>query len=115
MLEDIFKRVKNLLKQKNEYRSSDHALICRIWYEDIKNKIGVDVNSLSFYDFLTFVKNKNITNWDTITRARRKVQEEYPDLRDADTYKKRQNLQSKWIKGIRNATTFKDVSDKMYK
>lgn len=76
----IYDIVLNLLKADEKYRNSDNKLVVRIWYDEMY-KIGKNPKSLSFTDFLTFYRDEKLTSADSITRARRKVQEEHPELR----------------------------------
>jgi hypothetical protein len=87
--------VEDLLHQYAHYRDSDTRIIAHIWMRQLG---GLEnMKSISLYDFLQlWIENKNIVSPDTITRARRKVQEENVDLR-GKTYKKRKE-QSKDVK-----------------
>ena len=87
--------VEDLLHQYAHYRDSDTRIIAHIWMRQLG---GLEnMKSISLYDFFQlWIDNKNIVEPDTITRARRKVQEENVDLR-GKTYKKRKE-QSKDVK-----------------
>jgi hypothetical protein len=87
--------VEDLLHQYAHYRDSDTRIIAHIWMRQLG---GLEnMKSISLYDFFQlWIENKNIVSPDTITRARRKVQEENVDLR-GKTYKKRKE-QSKDVK-----------------
>lgn len=87
--------VEDLLHQYAHYRDSDTRIIAHIWMRQLG---GLEnMKSISLYDFFQlWIENKNIVAPDTITRARRKVQEENVDLR-GKTYKKRKE-QSKDVK-----------------
>ena len=87
--------VEDLLHQYAHYRDSDTRIIAHIWMRQLG---GLEnMKSISLYDFFQlWIENKNIVAPDTITRARRKVQEENVDLR-VKTYKKRKE-QSKDVK-----------------
>ena len=87
--------VEDLLHQYSHYRDSDTRIIAHIWMRQLG---GLEnMKSISLYDFFQlWIENKNIVAPDTITRARRKVQEENVDLR-GKTYKKRKE-QSKDVK-----------------
>ena len=87
--------VEDLLHQYAHYRDSDTRIIAHIWMRQLG---GLEnMKSISLYDFFQlWIENKNIVSPDTITRARRKVQEENVDLR-GKTYKKRKK-QAKDVK-----------------
>ena len=79
---------KKLLKDRIEYaldnnpylRDSDHKLVSWIWRQEMRDTISDDVLNLLNMD--------QLTNWETIARIRRKLQEENKDLR-GDNWKKR--------------------------
>ena len=82
-------RVKGLLAEP-EYRKSDVALMCRIWYEDIlKIKYAPSLDNISATEVLQLIKDQSLTSWDSVTRCRRKLQEKFPELRDAEVWEKR--------------------------
>jgi hypothetical protein len=87
--------VQDLLQQYEHYRDSDTRVIAHIWMRQLG---GLEkMKSISLYDFLQiWIENKNIVSPDTITRARRKVQEENVSLR-GKSYKQRKE-QSKKVK-----------------
>jgi hypothetical protein len=62
-----------LLKHSEECRDDDRILLSSIW----KNELGEESNVLKS------LEEGKISNPETITRIRRKLQEKYPDLRGA--------------------------------
>lgn len=76
--------VLKLLTENEEYRKSDLQLLQRV-YSDI---LGKDVGKMQFKTILSMI-GKELPAFDTVCRARRKVQEEHPDLIDPDTYNRR--------------------------
>jgi hypothetical protein len=63
---------------------------------------GVDMlEKMSAKKFLILLVNSSIVNYDTLTRARRKVQEKYPHLR-GDSYVKRKAESEHWKNNINN-------------
>jgi hypothetical protein len=72
-----------------KYRKSDRTLMARIWYEDLLHRI----HDMSALDFLNELAKDNLSNWESMTRIRRKIQEEYPELKDPDITKKREALE----------------------
>ena len=69
-------KVRKLLLLSREYRDSDEALVVRYWWEELVNS-----QNLSCHDFFNIYKKGLVTASDTITRARRLLQEEFPELR----------------------------------
>jgi hypothetical protein len=79
-------QVKSLLESNKKYRKSDRVLMARVWYDHLSHK----VNSMSALDLLMELSKGNLPNWESITRVRRKIQEDNPDLRDEKTFKLRE-------------------------
>ena len=76
MLEEIasvMNRVKKLLEDYPHLRDSDNKLVANIWNQEIKYTDA--------FGFLTMYASGEITTADSITRARRKLQELHPELR----------------------------------
>lgn len=70
--------VKNLLEKHSYLRDNDKKLVANIWAKEIGSKFkNIDLNTFLKDYFI----NGNVTSSDTITRARRKVQEEFLELR----------------------------------
>lgn len=74
-ISQVTAKVESLLMQSSQYRNNDDALVVRFWWDELPNK------EISAKDFLIQYKLGNLTSADTITRARRKLQELYPHLR----------------------------------
>lgn len=67
--------VKRLLEQGEEYRDDYLKLLARVWYDEMA------IKSMSAFDFLHGLRTKQYSHAESIMRARRKVQEEHPELR----------------------------------
>ena len=76
----LYDRVKTLLSKYPEMRDSDKFLVTNFWFFELRNK-GINVEEKPISEFLALYQQGLVTNSDLITRARRKVQEENPDLR----------------------------------
>lgn len=63
-------------------RDSDHKLVAWIWRDELKDMWGDDIINLLNMD--------KLTNWESIARCRRMLQEEHEELR-GENWKKRQN------------------------
>jgi hypothetical protein len=72
--------VKEALTHNPYTRDSDHKLVAWIWYSEIADEIQSNVISL--------LNIGRLTNWESIARMRRKLQEENKDLRGS-TWKER--------------------------
>ena len=90
MLKQIIKvqeQVQILLETYPKLRDNDVRLVASYYYNNISN-----INQISAIDFLQIMVNGNLPSPDTITRARRKLQEKYPELRGVN-YVERQKLE----------------------
>tara|TARA_R110000822_G_scaffold16329_1_gene55701 strand:+ start:204 stop:527 length:324 start_codon:yes stop_codon:yes gene_type:complete len=77
---EVFKKVKNLLQRDPRLRESDAALMARVWWNDLIEK-GMDPSEMSATDFFVLMADKKLSSYEGITRGRRKIMEECPELR----------------------------------
>jgi hypothetical protein len=73
-------QVKEYLSSYPEYRDNDEKLCGRFWFDQIR-RMGYNTKKANINDFLVFYGNGLLASADVITRARRKVQKRYPELR----------------------------------
>lgn len=78
--------VKDLLIEKEALRDNDQNL-----YIQVLAKYSFDVRSRSSLDLITKVKDKSLPSLDSITRLRRRVQQQNPLLRGKE-YEKRHGV-----------------------
>lgn len=90
-------RIKKLLVSDMKYRISDTNLMARIWYDDLIAQ-GKLISEMTAVDLLIQLKEDNLTNWETATRVRRKLQAKHKELRNEDVYKGRIEEADKWRK-----------------
>ena len=91
----IFKtqfKVRELLTERPKLRDDATFLVCCFWNAELK-ALGHDIKEYNTVNFFTLLTNKTLTSADTITRASRKLQEEYHELRGA-SWKKRKGIES---------------------
>ena len=69
-------KVTKLLRIRPHLRDNDRRLICNIWWNSVSNP-----ESITFKDFTDLYIKGKIPESDSITRCRRKVQEEVKELR----------------------------------
>lgn len=95
-IKDMQKRVESLLKRFPAYRDCDNKLVAHIWMEQIG---GVEkMKEINLHDWMKmWIENPNISSPETISRARRKIQESNADLR-GENYKFRKD-QEKDVRG----------------
>tara|TARA_R110000751_G_C13440396_1_gene442800 strand:- start:11 stop:355 length:345 start_codon:yes stop_codon:yes gene_type:complete len=90
-------RVKRLLVENKTYQKSDLALISRIWFEDLKRIKPTDVNGMTAIQFLELLRDGSLTGHDSVTRCRRGIQSNHPELRDESVYKGRAKVQKQML------------------
>ena len=73
---NLLDQVTTLLTKKSHLRDNDKRLVCNIWWKAAPNP-----ELLMFEDFINLYINGEIPESDSITRCRRKVQEEKKELR----------------------------------
>ena len=90
--------VKELLISKPDNRDDDRKLVANVWS---KQSGGLrKLQEMNAYDFLLFYcRHDKLSSYDSITRARRKLQEQFPELRGA-SYAKRQEQEASVRKEI---------------
>ena len=75
-MKNMLNKVVNLLTEHPSLRDSDERLAANIWYNNIKNVDEIDAITL----LSRFAEGK-LPSYESISRCRRKIQEEKPDLR----------------------------------
>ena len=85
-LYQISNLVKEVLEENIQARNSDTYL-----YLQVIRKVGllkgIDVNEMSVTEFLSQRTSMKFPNYETVSRARRKLQAEYPELASNDSVK----------------------------
>ena len=98
-MKNILDKVVNLLTKHPSLRDSDDRLTATIWYQYADNVKQIDAMTL-----LTKFADGKLPSYESISRCRRKVQEEKPELRgkkwDKRHSKKLQNKIKDEIKEI---------------
>lgn len=87
--------VKGLLSQER-FRDDDELLVVRIWHDELEAQ-DIKPKEITGYELLTHIKDRKVTPADTITRARRKVQEECSFLRGKNYVKRKHKTQKEVI------------------
>ena len=75
-MKNMLDKVVNLLTEHPSLRDSDERLTANIWYTHTKNVDEIDAITL----LSRFAEGK-LPSYESISRCRRKIQEEKPDLR----------------------------------
>jgi len=98
-LKDKKQVVADILLRYNSTKDSDGALIATFYLNEVGGK---DIlKSMSAYDFLKILSEDKLTPASTIIRVRRKLQEDYIDLR-GKKYQERMNAGEDTRKKIKN-------------
>lgn len=71
--------VKEILEENIQARNSDTYLYLQVIYKVGLLK-GINMNEMSVTDFLMKRSSLNFPNYETVSRARRKLQAEHPEL-----------------------------------
>jgi len=79
-ISDLYKVVKEYLCSDPRTRDNDHLLAVLIWHRQLRGD-GHDITKMSAYDFMKIYRDKDLANHDSISRARRKIQEDNPLLK----------------------------------
>jgi len=93
-------RIQLYLMSHPETQESNEALMSIIWQHEVDKFIinaggGIKINPL------TLLNQGKLTSWDSATRAKRKLQEEHPQLR-GQSYKQRKAKQANVRKNLNN-------------
>jgi len=96
--------VKNVLIESKESRDNDNLLILKVWA--IQNPELRNDRSLTYYSFAKLFLNGSLSSAESITRARRKIQEEIETLRGYN-YKSRQTHQEKVKEELKDLSLIK--------
>lgn len=90
-IDSVYDVVLKLLTDLPHLRDDDYKLVANVWCMELGG--SKKVAELNGFELLAIISaGDKLTSSDSITRARRKVQEENPSLR-GKTYLKRQGLQ----------------------
>jgi hypothetical protein len=100
-INDVYNRVKNTLENYPNCRDNYSLLIGSIWIDELVSR-GYDREEASNIMRILFKDNK-LTNVQSITRACRKVQEDFPTLRGKNRTD-RINKQEKVLKELNYVT-----------
>jgi hypothetical protein len=85
-------KVRTLLQNVAGLRDNDNKLIANVWRDDIETK-GFDFEDMSARELLYLLGNGQLAATESITRARRKVQEECKELRGSSYGKRKEHTE----------------------
>lgn len=87
-----FEQVKAVLESMPDARDNDNLLMAVIWEKQVAQK-GFQIAAMTAWNLMKMMVDGHLSSTESITRARRKVQELHPELRGAN-YNKRQGNQA---------------------
>lgn len=73
-------KVKGILQQLPAARDNDQILVANVWQGELRAQ-RIDLNSISGREVLSMIASGKVSPVESITRCRRKLQEEWPQLR----------------------------------
>ena len=77
---DLKEQIAYVMSADPRTMDDDHLLCVVIWHNALKQE-GFDIMNTSAYHFMQMYRDKKLPNHDTVTRIRRKLQEEHVELR----------------------------------
>ena len=103
----LIDEVETFIKKYKVLRDSDERLMANIWAKYIGN-----IEFLNAKDILSMLSKSELPSYESISRCRRKLQEEYPELR-GEKWVYRQDKIQKEVK--HELKSFKNIRKKMKK
>lgn len=82
-LKELSNRVKTILEENERARDSDNVLYLHVLRSYGEEK-GIDIDKMSVPMLLLHCRDMGLPSLESMGRARRKVQELYPELRSSD-------------------------------
>jgi hypothetical protein len=98
-LKDVKTKVEELLTNNPKTRDSDNLLVATYYFYEAGGKDNLQQQSA--FDFLKKMSNGSLTSFESISRARRKIQEQNPQLR-GNNYKDRKETSEDVRQNIKN-------------
>lgn len=83
--------LKKFLDKYPKAKDNDELLIGIVWKHELESN-GFNSTNLDLKDFLILLSNQDISKPKTITRLRRKIQEEFPEYRGEKYAKRHANV-----------------------
>ena len=87
------------LELSESSRDSDEKLLSNYWVNELRAR-GIDPSKISAFELLKIIADGKMTNPQSIFRARRKIQENVPELRGKN-YKERKKKEEEVKEEIR--------------
>ena len=94
---NILPSVKAMLQENPRLRDSDERLMANMWYKSIGED---EIMNLTAINLLQKLSDGDLPSYESISRCRRKIQEEVPELR-GEKWKERHDAEEAVIKELR--------------
>ena len=94
---NILDQIKILLTNHSHLRDDDEKLMATMWFKHMGEKL----ESMSAFDLLKQLSTSNLPSYESISRCRRKLQEECPELR-GEKWGKRHKSQENVIEDLKD-------------
>lgn len=92
--------VENVLNTYPETKDNDALLVIKTWEIELKANYTTNIENISLNQFFKVYLEGKVSNHESITRARRKLQEAIPELRGAN-YNLRHNFTEEVIHQVK--------------
>ena len=99
MISQCAKIVKELLTSSSKLRDNDQQLVANVWYVQTRDKFNIE--TMSAKNFLHELAQGNVMSSESITRCRRKLQEEHTYLR-GNKWEERHRMQKDVKEELKN-------------
>lgn len=92
-------KVQRILDKVLEARDSDGRLTAEFWWRELK-AMGVNPRACPGIEIMRLIGKGRLTSAETITRARRKLQEKYPQYRGRRYYERKHRIVPEIIEAL---------------
>ena len=101
----VKEEVKYLLSILPPLRDDDKLLSYQLWWNRVM-EMKLNPIDIKWVEFMKLLSDGNLPSMDSISRARRKLQQEFPDLR-GKLWEKRHNLEKEVIETLNTPEWYK--------
>ena len=98
-LKELSNRVKRILEDNENARNSDNVLYLYV-LRSYGEEIGLDIDNMSVPMLLLHCRDMGLPSLESMGRARRKVQELYPELKSKDDIQAMKEVQEETYKSF---------------
>ncbi|MCA9750198.1 MAG: hypothetical protein KC414_13905 [Romboutsia sp.] len=88
-LKSVKDRTKYMLTNYPKLRNSDSKLVANFWYNQLKEQ-GINLTDISSTELLQMFSSNKLSSYESISRCRRKLQENFTELRGTNYSNKKE-------------------------